>query len=640
LLQRRELEDLTRFVADRGQESLFSWLDVDQAASQADIEAAISQKRGWAQGQQSNPKFRTEALWVIKNSSLLRKTLLKNRDHYVADLQKRQEARHRQTLALFIQGSLATGILTETAEAAIREQGRGLGLTDAAVSEEITAWLRKTGARRGEAHTPKEPDWYGFLEVAADAHTDEIEQAYRLKYRWARQLKDTARADEMYSKLDEAWRVLKHPLRRTEYDARLNPSEAAATSPVEDPVPEFGLHSGSSELAFSEEPPVGGRLRIQGAPEPASAGGGRSSHQSPDMSERKRRSAPQPPDAIAKRAMALDDAKRPRRKQKSGPHLVVDGDINRLVEVGAKPRQIRITVRNTGDGPMPGQVLADRDWVTVSPDRLQSGRRSQEITVTIDPQRMPRRQAVCLVSISASRGQRASITLNVKRPDRRPLALALAAALLLGLGVSAWYAFSGQDVAPVEPGRLLIKVDPPAGEIWLGDELMAAEGILDLVPEGSPDEPLHVRVSLDGFAEWSKTVTVPPGQTLRLAPILRLTDTMSMPHLGSQTEGKVDEDRARAVLNKRQARLAECLVTHATSQEPGTPLELTMRVRLGSTGSAVGFQAVSREGVSSNVDTCLKREVRSLRYPLVPGDYGEFTYELRGVMPPQGDPSG
>ena len=59
-----------------------------------------------------------------------------------------------------------------------------------------------------------------------------LEAAYRRRYRWARQLRDTEHSSRVYAKLDEAWRTLKDPKQRSAYD-----EERRQASPVEQADP-------------------------------------------------------------------------------------------------------------------------------------------------------------------------------------------------------------------------------------------------------------------------------------------------------------------------------------------------------------------------------------------------------------------
>ena len=220
-LEPRELEELSRFLADRGKESLFDYLELAHDADETTTDEAIATRRRWAQGQQANPKFRAEALWVIKNSKLIKRVLGEARPDYLRALAKSSASAAIEALGPFIQGILATGSLSPQSEEAIRARGAELGLDADLIAAETESWLERTGAGREQAPGSAKAvfnDWYVLLDVPDTAAAEIIEQAYRRKYRWARQLRDPQRANKLYAALDEAWRVLKTPALRERYD--------------------------------------------------------------------------------------------------------------------------------------------------------------------------------------------------------------------------------------------------------------------------------------------------------------------------------------------------------------------------------------------------------------------------------------
>lgn len=643
-LDPRELDELDRFLSERGAGSLFEYLELSEDADGDSTEEAIARRRRWAQGQQANPKFRSEALWVIKNARLMRKVLGEARAAYKQALSQRTAQAAAESLGPFIQGILAAGSLTPQGEDAIRAKARELGLDTAQTDEQIRAWLQRTGVQReatGGARPAAFHDWYALLDVPPDAPVDTIEQAYRRKYRWARQLRDTRQANQIYAHLDEAWRILKSPGNRARYDKSRKKAIAHGDSVA---APELELSLGGAP------PQATGGLRLR-APEGAEDAGGKAPTPNrptvpsdrptnPGLTEAmersepsgRQRTAPRPPEDLAKVAMEVSGRARPRRPDQAGPRLVVEGPTERVVKVGRTPAQVQLVVRNTGEGQLQGTVHADRDWVEVDPGTLDPGRRQQTVTVTIHPSRMPRRQAVCYIGISANRGQRASVTLQVRRPDSRPV-WALAVGLLLSIVGLAFLLVGPLGEEEVAPSRLIVDVDPPGAEIFVAGQLESSDGDLDL-SEGLPSaESVEIRAELDGFETWSETVAIPPGQTVELSPELVLADTMAMTVVDEAQRGEIDMEGVKAVLSERRSRLEACLARHAEVAEPGTTLGLRFRVRVKSTGTAVGYEAEEREGVKPSVDDCVKRELRAIRYPLVPGQYGEFSYGLRGTLP-------
>lgn len=72
----RELEEIDRFLRDVGKPDLYAYYELGPLSGPSDVDAALRKRRAWAQGQQANPKHRTEALFLIKQNGLLRRALL------------------------------------------------------------------------------------------------------------------------------------------------------------------------------------------------------------------------------------------------------------------------------------------------------------------------------------------------------------------------------------------------------------------------------------------------------------------------------------------------------------------------------------------------------------------------------------
>lgn len=81
-MERRDLEEIERFVASLGHRTPLAYYGLSEDASPEAIDSAIKKRRTWAQGQQANPKYRTEALFLIKSNANLRKLLVDERELY------------------------------------------------------------------------------------------------------------------------------------------------------------------------------------------------------------------------------------------------------------------------------------------------------------------------------------------------------------------------------------------------------------------------------------------------------------------------------------------------------------------------------------------------------------------------------
>ncbi|MEL6349172.1 MAG: hypothetical protein AAFV53_39070 [Myxococcota bacterium] len=147
-LDAKKLGAVDKFLGRVDQRTLFDYFDVDQHATVDEIQNAIKKRRSWAQGQQSNPKYREEAMWVIKNKALVADVLITHRDAYLEHLHAISSAQSLKTLRLFIQGAIADKVLTAASEEAIIEQGLTMDLTIDQIRQTIEALLDEKGARR------------------------------------------------------------------------------------------------------------------------------------------------------------------------------------------------------------------------------------------------------------------------------------------------------------------------------------------------------------------------------------------------------------------------------------------------------------------------------------------------------------
>ena len=248
----KSLDQIHRFTASVDHADLYAYLDIEPDAEKATIIHALQVRRSWAQGQQANPKYRNEALWVIKNIKMLTQALTTSSSLYKSDVAARDEQEKLETLSIFIKGTLADGDLTARGEEAIQKQGELLGLTESTVIRRVGEILAERDANQhAEAtDTPlssfeihESQDLYEVLDTPPDSDQETLERAYRERYRWARQLQDRNKSSRVYALLDEAWRVLKDPERRAKYDAEraeqqeLGPQEEQAAIGLLPPPP-------------------------------------------------------------------------------------------------------------------------------------------------------------------------------------------------------------------------------------------------------------------------------------------------------------------------------------------------------------------------------------------------------------------
>lgn len=214
----KDLDEVNRFLLSVSKRDLYTYYGVSAEAASGEVDEAINRKRKWAQGQQSNPKYKNEAIFLIKSHTLLRRVLLEEGAVYRKQIQQ-QAGSAIDVFTGRVQQAVERGLLSAKQEAGLQALGRDMGLNADAVSQQISRVLSEEGARRETDESfAGATDLYRVIGAGPSSTEAEIEAAYRNRYRWARNLQDTRKSAEILGALDEAYRILKDPNRRAAYD--------------------------------------------------------------------------------------------------------------------------------------------------------------------------------------------------------------------------------------------------------------------------------------------------------------------------------------------------------------------------------------------------------------------------------------
>ncbi len=653
-MDRRDLEQIDTFLGMVGKASLFDYYGLSSTAGSSEVETAIKKRRGWAQGQQANPKYRNEALWLIKNNSLIRRTMVEDKSAYLAEISDRSLSRNLEVLSLFIKGTLAGGMLTPDAEQAIVKQGRTMGLANESIQERIEHLLEKTGARRQRteevADAPTNTsapfrDFYALLDIPPTATIDEIEAAHRAKYRWARSLKDKARVTDLYADLDEAWRVLKDPQRRTEYDKGHAAHHAGGPVPRagEEAIgwlPSPGTNPPSDRTRPPKPPPpirpVPPTFPTRKPPTPTPPPvrttdlkiGGGATQPGPQ-----RREPPKPPEAVKGRTIGLGGARHSRR---SAPRLAIASPEVVALRVGSASVTHTIVVKNTGTGKMPGRITSDRDWLEISRSRLDPDAAQQELNIVVHPRQMRRNRGTALVTVVTDHGERRAITVNVERRSTPAGLIVVGALVVLGaMAAAAWAlgVFDGSgdtgDV-PSASASLEIRVDPTAESVLVNGEAMGSGERIVLTSDFPVGRPFRLTTQLDGFTTDERSVTVKKDAEEVIIIHLTLEDSLSTAPDPSMTKVKVDLEAFRHQLKTREENIEACFLD-GLPHMGGKEAELTADLTVSGKGKLMRFDKTSANFGSEEVETCVRRQLRATQFPLLGGDFGvveDYTFRV------------
>lgn len=667
----RDLEKIDDFLRLVGQASLFEYYGISPGTDPDEVDAQIRKKRTWAQAQQANPKFRDIALWLIKNNALVRHVLLEELDAYAASIRERERSHKLEMLGLFVRGSLVEGGLTSTVESAIIRQGQELGLSE----DEVNRYLRQ---ELGLSREPQEdlleeitrdfpgvgsevPDHYAVLKVDPDATPQQLETAYRNRYRWARSLRDKERASQIYRELDEAWKHLGDPRARDRYDQRVRrrmrertraahepprihqrppggssssvgryrstrrggspPNGSHAAPPSEDPAP--------PPAAVSQEPEG-----AEGAP-PLSDTGPVSSSPTGPAEDPAPRNAPSPSTLAAASKGPPRRGKPPPDAEQDAPEasLRVEGPRELEVEAFFRVQKQEYAIHRDGAGPLSVELVPSHPWLEVDETRFQVGAQPRSVELRIRPTLAIGRHSTARLYVRSSHGESRVIQVRLRKPNVLPLFGAVLFMAALGGGVGTWLggALTGLGLPPPGttasgPGTTLrLWVDPPAQAVFVDGQLVGSGSTLTLSDPAPGGRVFELRVETGGFSTWQEELLIPPGEETSRRIELELKDPMDFRPGEDDIAADLSRERIRAILSEREAAIERCFHEASTA-----PAEQSLRVRIrawirsrGTVGSVDFLETTPPVQVP---ESCVERQLRALQFPLLEGDYAVFEH--------------
>ncbi len=386
-MEAQDLETAAEFCKLVGSPHLLAYLGTDENADSGDARAKLKSRRKFMQGMQGNPKYKKEALFLIKHFSSLNE-VLGDLPVYMADAGRRAESEHLPVLEMTMRGALAAGGLSADLEDYLRRNALELGVSESTYRELLHRIAKEMGIpMRGGLPTPAPPpgrdspmDLYQLLGISPHAQLDEIRVAYEM--RLGELDRSDPNSEALRRRIEIARKVLSNEAARRHYDLT-----AARTGP------------------------------------PARAREFR-----PDQA------ATAPP--VRERTF---DPRVGQTVEEDTSRLEILGDPVRTVRLARGTTSSSITIRNGGEGPMGGVVTADVPWMTVHPTRLDPRERQQDVAVQIDGSHVPDTATTSVVTIQTDRGERARVVFELERGTRSAwiwgliVAAVLLAAVLVGL---------------------------------------------------------------------------------------------------------------------------------------------------------------------------------------------------------------
>jgi hypothetical protein len=554
-----------------GTPDLLAYLGVESDAGASESRQKLKSRRKYMQGMQSNPKYKNEALYLIKHFSAL-DAVLANPTAYIKDAAKRAESVHLPVLEMTIRGVLAGGSLSPDQEEYLRRNALELGVSDQTFEEIIDRLASEAKIKRPGgppslvpgAHTPYPEDvrtYFLLLQVHEKAGTGDIEKAYQARVAEAKLMRPGPEREALLSRLGLAWNTLKDPKTREFYEASQRrtgpPARRRETRP---------------DLAATA-PPVRRTARPVAPGEPLPS------------------------------------------------RLEILGDPVRQVHVGGSPVTLRIDIRNGGDLPMSGQVTRDEPWLIIETPEIDPNLKEQTIIVHVSPDMLPGDQDTGRVTLQTQSGERASITFEVQRVSSMRRVIQFGVALVVSVGLAV---LLGSLIMGLlhDPGSLAISVDPYAESIQVdGVSLGSGERV---VLDSLPDGPLTLQVTQPGFRPYTRSLNDIDRDLGQVDVVLELVNVLDFEPTRKMKRGAFSQEEATAVVGTRAAGFDRCIRTSAV---PGQILTGTIRVHISDEGKAIGLQVDGKNTELPAVRKCLERQAAVLAFrPLTEGDYATVRY--------------
>jgi hypothetical protein len=383
-----DLEAAAEFCKTVGVPNLLVYLGLDESADLAEVRNKLKSRRKYMQGMQGNPKYKKEALLLIKHFQSLNDAVA-DLAEYLVDARRRAESEHLPIIEMTVRGVLAGGGLTTEQEEYLRRNALELGVTEATFRDVLIRVGRELAVpvKGPKDPTPAPPpdresqiDLYTLLGITTNATEDDIRIAFKRRMAELEASGPSEAAARQRKRLEIAQKVLSNEAARRHYDLT-----ASRTGP-----PSRTREFGPATSGPVSRPPM--------RPDQAAT--------APPVRER-----------------AMDPTSLPPTRLVGNPRLEILGEPVRPLRVGFSMTIAAITVRNGGDGEMGGAVVSDVPWVAIDPKRLDPQAREQVVSIQIDPADLPRNASTAVITIQTDRGERARVVFEITRGPPRSLVI-------------------------------------------------------------------------------------------------------------------------------------------------------------------------------------------------------------------------
>ncbi|MBN2799625.1 MAG: J domain-containing protein [Deltaproteobacteria bacterium] len=187
---------------------LLTYLNLGDDASPDEVRGRLAQRRKQMQGMQSNPKYKQEALFLIKNFAKLDLIATSPNEH-LEDMRRRSESTHMPVLEMTILSALSGGSLSEEQEDFLLRNALELGVSESTFREVLGRLARAHGVNLpGDAVAAEDADHFKVLGLPKTAHRAQIRAAYEARSRALQQLSDRKKVLSAQARIDRAFAQL------------------------------------------------------------------------------------------------------------------------------------------------------------------------------------------------------------------------------------------------------------------------------------------------------------------------------------------------------------------------------------------------------------------------------------------------
>jgi hypothetical protein len=567
-MNQRQLDLAAEFCELVGKTDLLEYVAAEPDEHPESVRAKLKARRRYMQGMQSNPKYKKEALFLIKNFASLNEVLA-DAERYLADVQARQESTHLPVLEMTIRGVLAGGHLSGQQEEFLRHQAGELGVSPQTFEGLLSRLAGDAGVTRPSPRT----------NGTQPAHATEPPNAV------ASSTPGPGPAPLEYTPSTP------QP-REPRPDSAATGPPARSREELDPPGPET-----------STAPPVRPRGPGAATPSPTEDTILRGT-QLPDA-------PPIPAGSLPRGTLGVD---------KRVARLEVLGEPVRALRIANRPLSTEIRLRNAGDVRWSGRVSTDEGWLIAQPTRLDPNKREQVITVRINPRDLFESPGLGNVTIQTDTGERVSIAFEVtKTANLLPFAIAAGAVALLGL--VAFVAFAAfQLLGEPSPAKgLTITVDPTSEAIPLDGEKVGSGSQVN-VPAPNAGQ-VTITVVQSNYRTHEQVVTLDPGRTTMVPVTLQLARDLDFRPAPDMRNANLGKGAAKKI---PRAALDQCI-----RAGQGGALAGQVRIYIGPDGKAAGITIEGDEIEDPAVVRCLTRHAATVRFPpLKDGDFAAVRYDF------------